>query len=431
MRTRRGEGVREDERRAIIRDMDHARKLLAVAIVFAGASLGCSRQTVTEPPKTEVPASAVRVSRPDVDASEPTIAALPNGKFLVGYVEKDDSGKGDLYIRSFEAPNALGEPVRVNPEPGQVKTWYGDPPTMVVAADGTVYVGWTARYPDSKKGTLLYVSTSRDGGATFDAPVKVHSDTAPAAHGMHSLAVAPDGRIIAAWLDERYLLDAKPHSDADGHHNTSVSASPSSNEESEPNAELYFSVSTDGAKTFAPDRRIDRDVCPCCKTSLAIGNDGTVYLGYRRVYTGSFRHITLATSKDLQTFTEPVQVSDDRWQLEACPVSGPALKIDNGRLAIGWYSGGEAREHGLYLTHAATPVARTFDAPQKLDTFEGGGTPAWAGHGLLWSSDGTIRDSKTSPPTTLAQGRNIAAAENAYAYVSTAEPNKSVWLNLR
>ena len=32
---------------------------------------------------------------------------------------------------------------------------------------------------------------------------------APASHGMHSLAVEPDGRVIVAWLDERYLKAEK------------------------------------------------------------------------------------------------------------------------------------------------------------------------------------------------------------------------------
>ena len=418
--------------------MVHARKLLGIAVLFAAASFGCSK--TAEVSKAEAPAtndgSRIRVSRADVEASEPVIAAGANGKFLVGYVERDSDGKNDLYVRTVDASKKLGEPVRVNREPGRVRTWYGDPPTMAVAAEGTVYVGWTARYPDSKKGTLLYLSTSHDGGATFAEPVKVHSDTAPASHGMHSLAVAPDGRIIIAWLDERYLNAGASRTGIDAHH-TLLSSTPTPKEEDEPNAELYVSVSSDGGKTFATDHRIDHDVCPCCKTSLAVGNDGTVYVGYRRVYEGSLRHITVAALKDWQTFAKPVQVSDDRWQIEACPVSGPALKFDNGRLAVAWYSGGEAREHGMYLTHATDADARTFDTPQKLDTFEGGGTPAWAGPELFWSQDGNIRRSiaAASPGSMIGEGRNPVAAASGltalHAFVSVAENKKSVWLEGR
>ncbi|MEO5857816.1 MAG: sialidase family protein [Pyrinomonadaceae bacterium] len=426
--------------------MDHPRKLLGLAVFFAAVLLGCSKPAEspkTGEPKLEASAnseSRIRVSRPDTEASEPVIAVGANGKLYVGYVEKASDGKSDLYVRTVDQAKILGEPVLVNPEHGQVKTWYGDPPTMAVAPDGTIYVGWTAIYPDSKKGTLLFVSASHDGGATFAEPVKVHSDTAPASHGMHSLAVAPDGRIIAAWLDERYLNAATSHAGIDTHHTALLNATPtpttSSNEEAEPDAELYFSVSSDGGKTFAADHRIDTHVCPCCKASIAIGNDGSVYVGYRRVYEGSLRHITIAASKDWQTFAQPVQVSDDRWKIEACPVSGPALRFDNGRLAVAWYFGGEARDHGMYLANASSVDARTFDVPQKIDTFEGGGTPAWAGDQLLWSNDGNIRTSIAgSPVSTQGEGRNIAAARTdrnlAYAFVSVAESKKSIWIEIR
>jgi len=415
------------------------RKFLVVLSSFLIlATFACSKPGSTEVPKTtdETPAatSRIRVSREGSEASEPAIAATADGKFLIAYVEKDADGKGDLFVRSFDASKKLGEPARVNPEPGQVRSWYGDPPTMEVAPDGTIYVGWTSRYPDTAKGTLLFVSASRDGGATFDEPVKVHSDTAPASHGMHSLAVASDGRVIVAWLDERYLkaetakVGASPFL-AFFHH------TPTPKAEAEPDAELYFSVSSDGGQTFAQDKRIDAQVCPCCKTSLAIAADGTIYLGYRKVYPGSLRHITVISSKDGQTFGEPAAVSDDRWKLEACPVSGPALQMDNGRLAVAWYSGGEAREHGMYLTHATNADAKTFDIPQVLDGFDGGGTPAWAGDQLLWSNDGNVRaTTMTAPAANLGEGRNLAAAANVrgtvVAFVSTTESKKSVWLEV-
>lgn len=355
---------------------------------------------------------------------------------FVGFVAKDADGKGDLFVRSFDGNGKLGEPVRVNPLPGQVRSWYGDPPTIAVARDGAVYVGWTSRYPDSPKGTLLFVSVSRDGGATFDQPVKVHGDMAPASHGMHSLAVEPDGRVIVAWLDERYLK-AEGAGIGASHFPTFINHTPSPQPEveSEPDAELYLAVSEDSGKTFAQEKRIDGQVCPCCKTSLAVAPDGTIYLGYRKVYPGSLRHITVISSKDGLTFGDPVQVSDDRWELNACPVSGPALNIDAGRLAVAWYSGGDARDHGMYLTHATGPDAQTFEAPRVLDAFEGGGIPAWAGDHLLWSNEGKVRFSSTSAgiASDLGEGRNLVAAGSDHrkfvAFVSTAESKKSVWLD--
>jgi hypothetical protein len=112
-----------------------------------------------------------------------------------------------------------GSAVRVNPRAGDAAAWRGDPPTIKVGLDGSVFVGWTAPAgPSSGRATTLYLSASRDGGRSFDAPVKVNNDSRPAVHGMHSLAVAADNRVHLAWLDERNARHAPPVGKAGGHH---------------------------------------------------------------------------------------------------------------------------------------------------------------------------------------------------------------------
>jgi hypothetical protein len=63
-------------------------------------------------------------------------------------------------------------------------------PQLALAADNTVFVGWTARVDsDSGYATDLYLSSSRDNGQTFGVAMKVNDDTKPAVHGMHSLVI--------------------------------------------------------------------------------------------------------------------------------------------------------------------------------------------------------------------------------------------------
>ncbi|HZE73576.1 MAG TPA: sialidase family protein [Pyrinomonadaceae bacterium] len=147
-----------------------------------------------------------------------------------------------------------GPTVRVNPQAGMATAWRGDPPTVVVAPNQTIFVGWTARVEaESGHATDLYLSSSRDHGQTFGAPVKVNDDTKPAVHGMHSLAIGDDGRIYVAWLDERNITpikDMKMDAKTEGHH-------------MESNRELFVSSSSDGGHTFMPNRKVATDVCPC------------------------------------------------------------------------------------------------------------------------------------------------------------------------
>jgi len=320
-----------------------------------------------------------RVSPETTNAAEPAVAALSNGDAVVVWVEHGKES-ADVLARIFDAKgNVAGEPVRVNTDPGEAKAWRGDPPTVKVGPDDTIYVGWTGSIPNAS-GTTLNLSTSHDRGSTFSAPVKVNDDTEPASHGMHSLALDGAGRVFVAWLDERYLA-AAPHVE-DHHH-----------EASEPNAELYFAVSSDGGKTFSPNRLIARDVCPCCKTAItASARDGGLYIGWRQVLPGGFRHIAVVKSADHGTnFARPVIVSDDQWKIDACPVSGPTVVADRDGLTVVWFSGGESRPHGIYWTSTPDLSKSTFSAPLLVGPADSGGTPVILGGVALWSDAGRLR----------------------------------------
>jgi hypothetical protein len=322
----------------------------------------------------------VRVSSGDTDAAEPAIATSPDGDVYVAWVNHGPKSGADVMIARFSSDGQMqGSTARVNPQAGNATAWRGDPPTIAVAPDHTVYIGWTAR-ADSESGhaTDLYLSSSRDRGQTFNAPVKVNDDNKPAVHGMHSLAVGNDGRIYVAWLDERSMAsmptkDPKMEADAKSHH-------------MENNREVFFATSTDGGRTFSTNQRVATDVCPCCKTALAISPDGRLYLGWRQVLPGDLRHIAVASSADQgKTFSAPRIVSDDQWVLAGCPVSGPSLSIDKtGALNVLWYSEGKNGQTGLYWSQSNDNGA-TFGARKLLAAGQTRGTP------LLVADNGVMK----------------------------------------
>ncbi|MEZ5428677.1 MAG: hypothetical protein R2747_20695 [Pyrinomonadaceae bacterium] len=316
---------------------------LAVLLLLAGCRTKTGETNSSDQPGDP---TAVRVSAADMSASEPNIASDREGNLYVLYVEHGADKSADVYLQKFDKEaEPVGERVRVNPEKGRAKAWFGDPPTIRVGGDGSIYVGWTAGVESAEKpaANLLFLSVSRDGGKTFDAPVKVNDDDRPASHGMHSLGIGKDDRIFMAWLDERNI-PPEPHG----------GGNEMNHEEAEPNSEVFFAFSNDGGRTFSENAKIAGEVCPCCKTNLALGETGRIYLSWRQVLPGGFRHIAVASSENGgESFSAPVIVSDDRWKIDACPVSGaPMLTGPGDRLKIFWYAAGEAGPAGLYAAES-------------------------------------------------------------------------------
>lgn len=410
------------------------KRIISFAIVLTAVFCGgCRPDTGTgnfsdRQPEAENQ-TAIRVSQTEIDSAEPAIAADGNGNLYVVFVEHNPDKSSDVYLQKFnEKLEPTGEKTRVNSEKGQAKAWFGDPPTVKIGDDGAVYVGWTARVAGAEKSaaTVLFLSVSRDGGKSFDAPVKVNDDEAPASHGMHSLEIGNDGKVFMAWLDERNVMAVPPHGAA-------------SHDSAEPNSEVFFAFSADGGKSFSKNIKLSSEVCPCCKTNLVIDRNGKIYASWRQVVGDNFRHIAVASSENNgESFSDYRIVSDDQWQINACPVSGAPLTADReNNLKTVWFTSGKAGPPGLYFSES-NDGGKTF-APRKA-VFENliSGTPNFiAGENgkffVVWETDEKIYFSDlenrereiadgTNPASVFANGKIYTA------FVKKEGENRSVWL---
>jgi len=355
---------------------NQTRRAMGILSIFLLLLSGCTHSS-TAPAATGTElagvSQVVRISAADEDAAEPAIAASRDGSIYVAWVSHGSKLQADVMMAHFTSDGTMqGSAVRVNSQPGIATAWRGDPPTIAMAQNGTIYIGWTARV-DSPSGhaTDLFISSSQDGGKSFYAS-KVNDDSKPGEHGLHSLTVDKDDRIYVAWLDERNIKQPEESSMANmaaGHH-------------MESNREVFVATSADGGLSFSPNKSIATNACPCCKTSLAVGSDGRLYLSWRQVLPGDFRHIALSTSTDGgNTFSKPVVVSDDQWVLKGCPVTGAALlPQENGKLRVLWYAAGAKGEQGIYWTESKDG-GQTFSPRVLLAATSARGTPALVSDG--------------------------------------------------
>ncbi len=405
--------------------------LFAILLLAMLVVAGC-KHVATHAEVANTAPQPLQISAPGIDAAEPATTAAPDGTFYVSWVNHE-AKQADVMVAHFDQNGAMqGSAVRVNRQPGTATAWRGDQPSIAVAPDGALYVLWTLRVNAGEKhGTDIYLSVSNDGGKTFATETKVNDDKAPGPHGMHSLAVAKDGRIYAGWLDERNVHTPKPSTKADGHH-------------MESNRDVYVSYSTDGGRTFSKNQKVAADACPCCKTSLAVATDGTLYAGWRQVLPGNFRHIAVASSTDGgSSFSSPVVVSDDRWFLQGCPVSGPSLSVDraSAKLKVVWYAAGEGGAPGVYFAES-TDKARSFSPRQLVSQETIRGTPS-----LTTGNDKAIAFWQTADAieTKMRElgnaGAALSVAANAelpagifsneklfVAYIAKEKEKRSVWL---
>ena len=259
-----------------------------------------------------------------------------------------------------------GRPARVNPQAGEATAWRGDAPTVAVAPDGTVYVGWTARDEAAPHASTLYLSASRDGGRSFGPPSKVNDDAKPGDHGMHSLAVSGDGRVYVAWLDERDIVP-KEADPVEG---------PFAHAHGEQPRGLLRLLDGRRAHLLAEPEGGGRSLPVLQNVARRRARTDASTSAWRQVLPGNFRHIAVASSdRRRATFSPAGIVSDDRWELQGCPVSGAALSAGaTARCACSGTRRVRPGRPGLYWSESRDG-GRTFSPRAVLAETGGRGTP--------------------------------------------------------
>jgi hypothetical protein len=342
----------------------------AAAALLGGAAIALARG---DGAGTMTVGAAVTVA--EGAAGNPTSAVDPRGG--TGYVAWIASAEGALnvFLARVGAEGRTEAPVRVNDRPGDAAPHEQAPAQVAAGPDGAVYVLWQTnvkvpgrRFPASD----LRLARSADGGRTFSPAVTVNDDAGgvPSSHTFHDLAVAADGTVWVSWIDSRAkdaARAARPRSAAPpaagGHGHKHMG-----DDADLPPSEIRVAKSTDGGRTFGASLVVDTAPCPCCRTSLAFGPDGAVYLAWRKEYGGDVRDVVVARlGAGDAAFSAPVRVHEDAWVFPACPHTGPSLAVDaRGRVHVGWYTGREGRQ-GLWYARS-DDAGRTFGAPVALVT---------------------------------------------------------------
>ena len=262
------------------------------------------------------PPDEITLAIPGRTNATPWIASA--GSFVSVVWAASASGKGDVYIvTSRDGGRSFDAPVRVNAIAGDARVSGEIAPRVslrsVAGAPPEIAVTWNAR----DTGTAIRTARSKDGGRTLSAPVTLQAPGAAGDRGWQASAIDEAGTVHTIWLDHRGMAADKAanHAGHKGDHDGVAMAQKSA---------LYYGPARAGV-----ERELFKGVCYCCKTAMVAAPGGVLYAAWRHVFEGNLRDIAFTTSRDGgRTFAPMTRVHQDGWAINGCPDDGPAMAVD-------------------------------------------------------------------------------------------------------
>jgi hypothetical protein len=287
--------------------------------------------------------------------------AAAGSRVVVAWAARSES-QADVYAAlSRDGGSSFEAPIRVNDLPGDARVSGEQAPRVVL--DEAMQVAWVSRQDGM---SVIRTARSRPGDRSFAPAKTVHAAGLTGARGWASLAEGGDGAVHVAWLDGRGEAPSPRSSprpaEAAGAHNHRTPM----------RQDLFQAVwRADGTHDEA---RVATNVCFCCKTAVGTGPDGSVYVAWRHIYAPNLRDIGVARSVDGgRTFSAPVRVSEDGWAIDGCPDDGPSIGIDaRGVVHVVWPTlvpGGGGK--GIFYSYSLDG-GRSFAPRLRLDEGLGG-----------------------------------------------------------
>ncbi|MDO8437480.1 MAG: sialidase family protein [Nitrosomonadaceae bacterium] len=229
-----------------------------------------------------------------------------------------------LASRSDDGGESFSTPVVVTPEPEDISADGENRPKIAVARDGTIVLSWTQTLPQKYSGNIRF-ARSTDSGRSFSTPITLNDDGRITSHRFDALAIDGAGGVTVAWLDARDRDAAREQ----GGKFSGVS--------------IYTAQSADNGTSFSANRKFQQHICECCRIALTWTQTGPVVF-WRNIFGVNTRDFAIANLDQGGVR----RVTDDEWQIDACPHNGGSIAADGqGRLHLTWFTNGNKRQ-GLF-----------------------------------------------------------------------------------
>jgi hypothetical protein len=236
----------------------------------------------------------------------PIIEAAPDGNLLAAWIDRriDNPNPRQLYLMRVSPE---GKPLTKNYQVGTGLCECCKLGIVFAEHGKTVYIADREVDGDKVRNHVLRKST--DGAATFGPPVEISNDgwqVPSCPHSGPSLGGDSRGQLHVSW----FTLGR-----------------------SEREAGIYYSVSKDAGKSFAPRQLVQANTAPeILYTALAVGNDDSVYVAWSNLDGEGKMQIFIRTlAADLRTWSPIQQISHAKGN-----AGRPVLALGKTQLYVAW-----------------------------------------------------------------------------------------------
>ena len=127
---------------------------------------------------------------------------------------------------------------------------------------------------------------------------------------------------------------------------------------------IAYSFSQDGGITFQTERIANESSCECCRIGASLDPKAQPVIAYRAIFPGGIRD--QASQVIVAKGAEPIRrVADDQWKTDACPHHGPTITIsESGKFHVAWYTQGSKRAGVFYVNSSNQGV--TYSQPARV-----------------------------------------------------------------
>jgi hypothetical protein len=317
---------------------------IGIAALLLVWALGCER------PDTPPPASRMELQELESPAGpgsgEPSLTLGPDGRVLLTWIEPAGDKRNVLRYAS-RTTGAGWSPAQTIAEGTNWFVNWADFPSMAMLPDGTLYAHWLAKSGSSSYAYDVRVAISRDSGRTWSDSVVPHRDGTRTEHGFVSMTAWAPEQMGLVWLDGRKTAGGATHPG-----------------QGQTQAETSLMHSTIGrAGELGVETVLDGRVCDCCQTD-SVRAEGATVVVYRDRSDKEVRDMSVVRFAEGR-WSEPRPLAHDGWQIDGCPVNGPAIAASGAKVAVAWFAA--ANEKPVVKAVFSADSGATFGAPIVVD----------------------------------------------------------------